>query len=175
MSYNPSCRICKVLIDKKKEIEGVDWIMPSAKHYYHKSCYETWKANLLEGEKKDADWISLIYDFLARELKVSYNYFLCNKQIQKFQRENKINPKGIYFTLKYFYQIKHNPWEGNGGIGIVPYVFKEAKDYWIQQERKKRGLLKEIEKQAIEQQVIKIKRNNIKRDKYNLDDIGGED
>ena len=91
-------------------------------------------------------------------------------------KENKINPKGIFFTLKYFYEIKHNSWEkGHGGLGIVPWVFDDAKSYWIEQERKKHGFMKDLEQQVKERTVIKIVRQERKREKYNLDDIGGEE
>lgn len=167
----PECRICHMPIDKVKEKENVDWIMPSKGWYFHKVCYDTWKAQ----PSTDEDWVKMIYDFLARDLKVSYDYFLCEAQIKKFWKEQKINPKGIYFTLKYFYEIKNNQWEkGHGGLGIVPYVFTEAKSYWIEQERKKRGFMKQTEMQAKERTVIKLFRTNNKREKYNLDDIGGE-
>ena len=97
-------------------------------------------------------------------------------QINKFVKENKCTIKGIFFTLKYFYQIKGNPWEkGHGGIGIVPYVFEDAKAYWIAQEQKKRGFLKQLETEAKERTVIKLTRPERRREKYNLDEIGGAD
>ena len=57
---------------------------------------------------EDNEWIPMIYDFLSRDLKVSYNWWLCDSQRKKFIRENKCTNKGIYFTLKYFYEIKGN-------------------------------------------------------------------
>ena len=164
----PQCRICHYPIDIKKEIEGVDWIRPSINYYYHVSCYNTWKA----APSTDEEWVDMIFDFLARDMKVSYNYHMCKAQIDKFWKENKINPKGIYFTLKYFYEIKHNSWDkSHGGLGIVPWVFNDAKAYWIEQETKKHGFLAAVEQQAKEKTVIKITRKNNKREKYNLDDI----
>ena len=155
-------------IDKAKS----DWIMPSQNWYYHKECYETWRA----APSTDEEWIAMIFDFLARDLKVSYNYHLCKQQIENYWKKQKINPKGIYFALKYFYEIKKNPWEkGHGGIGIVPYVIDDARAYWIEQERKKRGFMQQIEANAKEQTVIRIARAQRKREKYNLDDIGGEE
>lgn len=69
----PECRICHMPIDKVKQKENIDWIMPSKGWYYHKECYDTWKAQ----PATDQDWILMIYDFLARDMKVSYDYFLC--------------------------------------------------------------------------------------------------
>ena len=40
----PECRICHMPIDKVRQKENIDWIMPSKGWYYHKECYETWKA-----------------------------------------------------------------------------------------------------------------------------------
>lgn len=166
----PECRFCHIQIDKTKEIEGVDWIMPSKNWYYHKTCYDTWKA----APATDEEWKLLIYDFLARDLKVKYNYHLCEAQIAKFWKENKINPKGIYFTLKYFYEIKNNSWEkGHGGLGIVPWVFTDAKNYWIEQEKKKRGFLKTLESNLKEKTIIRITKTQRKTEKYDLNSIGG--
>lgn len=164
----PECRICHMPIDKEKLKENIDWIMPSKGWYYHKECYDTWKA----GPSTDDDWILMIFDFLSRDLKVSYDYFLCKAQIEKFWKTNKINPKGIYFTLKYFYEIRGNAFEkGHGGLGIVPYVFTESKNYWIEQEQKKHGFMKQLESDAKERSIIKLTRTERKRDKYNLDEI----
>ena len=164
----PSCRICHYPIDVKKETENIDWIMPSKNWYYHRICYDTWRA----APSTNEEWILMIFDFLARDMKVKYNYHLCKAQIDKFWKENKINPKGIYFTLKYFYEVKNNSWDkSHGGLGIVPWVFDEAKTYWIEQERKKRGFIKNIETQAKEKTIIKITRKQEKKEKYDLNNI----
>jgi hypothetical protein len=106
---------------------------------------------------------------------------MCEAQRKKFLKENRFTNKGIYFTLKYFYEIKHNAWDkGNGGIGIVPYVYKEATEYWTDQEWKKRGFLKAIEEQIFERSHRPVKKitkptTTKPKVKYNLDDIGAED
>lgn len=33
-------------------------------------------------------------------------------------------------TLEYFYEIKNNSTRNSNGIGIVPYVYDEATDYY---------------------------------------------
>ena len=168
----PKCRICHQPIDKNNN----DWCMPSQNFYYHTKCYTDWRASQ---PMEDNEWIPMIYDFLARDLKVSYNWWLCDSQRKKFIKENKCTNKGIYFTLKYFYEVKKNAWDkGHGGIGIVPYTYKEATEYWTEQERKRRGFIQGIEKQLQERaarDVVKVKRTETKKkkQKYSLDDIGG--
>ena len=98
---------------------------------------------------------------------------------EKYLRENKFTNKGIYFTLKYFYEVRKNSWDkGHGGIGIVPYTYKEATEYWTEQERKQRGFVNAIEQQlkeraARETKVIKRQQKKKVKAKYYLSDIGG--
>ena len=56
---------------------------------------------------------------------------LIQKQIHNFIVDNGYSYNGIYKTLVYYYDIKKNPTDkANGGIGIVPYVYEEAKRYY---------------------------------------------
>lgn len=159
------CRICKQLIDKEKD----DWVMPSRNYYFHRKCYEDWKKS---EPLVDDQWRPFIYDFISRDLKVSYNYHMCEAQINKFLKE-KMTMKGIYFTLKYFYEVKHNDWEkGHGGLGIVPYVYNEACAYWVEQERKTKGIVAEIERQmreAAERQEKVVVHKSLPKKKVKVD------
>lgn len=178
MAHIVQCRTCKKYFDTEK-IPKDEWIMPSKNWYYHTRCYTDWKNN--HDNATDDDWAMLIYDFLARDLKVSYNYHLCEAQRKKFLKENRFTNKGIYFSLKYFYEIKHNSWDkGNGGIGIIPYIYKDATEYWTDLEWKRRGFMKAIEQQIFDRanrSVKTIKRPTKKtvKTKYDLNEIGGED
>ena len=178
MSTLRMCRTCKKYFDIDSTPKD-EWIMPSKGWYYHTKCYNDWKNN--QNNVTDDDWVLHIYDFLARDLKVSYNYHMCEAQRKKFIKENKFTNKGIYFTLKYFYEIKHNSWDkGNGGLGIIPYVYKEATQYWTDQEWKKRGFMKAIEEQIFERNNREVKtiiRKPVEKRKikYSLDDIGEDE
>jgi len=160
------CRLCKIEIDKQKD----DWIMPSNRWYYHKSCYKNWK----EAEHvNDEDYVGLIYDFIARDLKVKYDYYVCEAQRKKFIKDNKMTNKGILFALKYFYEIKHGNWEkGHGGIGIIPFIYTESCAYWAAQERKNKGVIAEIERQmreASNRTKKTISKKEIKPRKFTVD------
>ena len=134
------CRICNIEIDKEKD----DWIMPSKNYYYHRQCYKNWKKAQPDN---DEDYVDLIYDFIARDLKAAYDYWVCEAQRKKFLKEKMTN-KGILFALKYFYDIKHGDWEkGHGGIGIVPFVYNDSRAYWSARERHSEGTIAEIERQ----------------------------
>lgn len=53
------------------------------------------------------------------------------KQIKQFVEENKYTYSGILKSLKYFYEVKGGSLEkANGGIGIVPYIYEKAYNYY---------------------------------------------
>jgi hypothetical protein len=53
--------------------------------------------------------------------------------------------RGMYLTLKYFYEIKKgNKEKANKTIGIIPYVYEEAKRHYSSKEYKKINIEKEI-------------------------------
>lgn len=160
------CRICgRKDIDRNVEIEGIDWIMPSKNYFYHKKCYDDWKHS---EPKKDEEWIHYIYDFLSRDLKVSYNWHMCENQRENFIKKNKFTNKGIFFSLKYFYEIKKGDWnKSNQGIGIVSYIYSEACNYWVAQERLKNGTCKKIEEQMRQARDRETKVIYHKKDKGN--------
>lgn len=154
------CRICKQPIDRELD---TDWIMKSRNFYYHKSCYNSWRA---ADHEEDATYIELIYDYISHDLKVKYDYFLCEAQRKKFIRENRMTNKGILFALKYFYEVKNGSWEkSHGGIGIVQYVYNDACTYWIEQERKNKGIIDKIEQQMREASRRNVRVVRARRDR----------
>lgn len=56
-------------------------------------------------------------------------------QIKKYMQDHpEYTYSGIKRTLEYFYEIKGNSTaKANGGIGIVPWVYEEAKRYFYNQ------------------------------------------
>lgn len=177
------CRICGGAIDRQKEKENEVWIMPSKNYYYHKTCYETFRRAKPE---IDDDWCAYIYDFLSRDLKVKYNFFLCEQQRQKFTNPKgqgkRYTNKGIYLSLKYFYEIQHNDWsKSNGGIGIIPFIYDDAAAYWAKRWEIDNSIFEKLKQQmqekASEKTVIVHRNKNSKRHKQlcSLEEIGGMD
>lgn len=147
------CRICKRAIDRNTEKENVDWIMPSRNFYYHKSCYENWKRDTanLQMAKEDDEWIDYIYDFIGRDLKGKYNYLKCESQRKSFIKKYGYTNKGMFFALKYYYEIQNNPWDkAEGGIGIIPYIYNDTCAYWEKRYLKQKDILQVIEKQFLD-------------------------
>lgn len=178
--HEVTCRVCKEKFDIANLKEGVDYVKPSRNFYYHKRCYDNWRADAdgVGSKTEDGQWHLYIYDFIARDMKVEYDYFKIEAQIKQFLKK-KMTMKGIFFTLKYFYEVKKGDWnKGYGGIGIVEHVYGDAVKYWVAQENRSIGICAQIEKQMMQARESQIKSINYvrtkkkKKKKINLDDIG---
>ena len=145
------CRICKGEIDRDNQ---TDWVEPTPKWYYHTSCYEDFankKGRIREGdisaEVEDDIWKSAVYDYFRKDLKIGLNYVKFTRQWDSFIKKGR-TAKGIYFSLRYFYEItKGDPEKSENGIGIVPHIYDEAVTYWCERNQRDKGILERIEAQ----------------------------
>lgn len=147
---NILCRKCKERFLIDNDGKDIEWVMPSKNWYYHKKCYDDWKAGVVDdsavaASKSEDEWISLIYDFIARDLKGNYNYMQCEAQRKKCVKDGMTN-KGIYFTMYYCFIIKKGNWKSEYGLGLVPHVYEEATSYWTRRQNATAGLMESMEK-----------------------------
>lgn len=146
-----TCRICKRLIYIDKE---VGWCQPMSGWYYHETCYEDFakkkkalKDSIASNEVQDDLYFEGTYDYLQKELKIGLNFVKFHNQWENFLKKG-FTAKGIYFTLRYFYDIQKGDKEkSEGGIGIVPYIYTEATQYWGERNQREKGICNKIEEQ----------------------------
>ena len=70
------------------------------------------------------------------------------KQIKSYIENYNFTYSGILKSLVYFYDVKKNPIEkANDGIGIVPWIYKQAFDYyyaiWLAQQKNEDKILED--------------------------------
>ena len=172
------CRVCKQKFNRldPQLIEGVDWVQPVNRHYYHKKCYDDFakkKGQIgkdgVEFEAEELVWKSATEDYLKRDLKVSIDYKRFCSQWKRLIEKDGRTPKGIYFTLRYFYDICKGLTEKcEGGIGIVSHVYDDAVAYWSERNQRDKGIVARIEQQireAAAQNIIKV---NLKQSKKHV-------
>lgn len=116
------CPICQLTFDRTK-CEFVHL----KNRYYHKVCYEQMEAERTEEEKSKEE--------LERYIMAMFNTTFINarirQQIKRMREQFNYSYTGILKSLIYFYDIRKNPIEkANGGIGIVPYVYEDARKYY---------------------------------------------
>lgn len=177
MAHIVKCRICKQHFDTEKS----DYALVGKRSYYHKSCYENWVRER-NNPKADGDndfWYESIVDYLYRDVKMSIDFPKLDNQWKSFTKpEKKMTPKGIYFAVRYYYNVVNGDKEkALGGIGIVPSVYKDSAQYWTDLEMRKAGTIDAIVEQIRarqDRQVQTITRHQTpKKDKakFSLDDV----
>jgi len=176
MAHNVQCRLCRNRFDTEKE----EFTLVGQKSYYHKECYEKWVKNRNHATASgDEDfWKESVIDYLYRDIKMSIDFAKLDNQWKLFTKpERKMTPKGIYFALRYYYDVmKGDKEKALGGIGIVPNIYKDAAQYWVDLENRKAGTLDAIIEQIKSREsrpVRTIVRKEDKKDKskFKLDEI----
>ena len=97
--------------------------MPQLKgRYVHKQCAD-------EHPKDDKENLTL---YLIKLFKLKDDYILPKymKQISQYEKEYNYSYSGMLKALKYWYEVRKNPINTDRGVGIIPYVYKNAYDYY---------------------------------------------
>ena len=73
----------------------------------------------------------MLEEYVVRLLQLDCINARIRKQIKDMKDTYNFSYSGIQKSLEYFYEVKGNPIsKANGGIGIVPYVYEDAKKYY---------------------------------------------
>lgn len=134
------CPFCQQTFDREKEP-----FIKIGRRYAHLSCAEAQDKNILEEEKNKEKFFQLVKTIYGS----NYNFMMINKQANNFIKQYNYTWSGMTKSLYWFYIINHGSLEeSNGGIGIIPYVYDKAKDYYynqyITQEKNKNKKYSEI-------------------------------
>lgn len=124
MAHNVKCFFCGKTFDRDKE----PCKKVTERRYAHLKCLPSEQTSeiLKEEESKQEFWecIKKIYG-------PKYNYLLINKQAETFMKQYGYTWKSMTRSLQWFYFINNGSKEnGYGGIGIIPYIYDKAKDYY---------------------------------------------
>jgi hypothetical protein len=93
------------------------------------------------------------------------------KQIKEYETQLGYKLKGIQMSLYYFHEVQGNPVQSDEnnqkyktrGIGIVPYIYDEAKDYFLKMQQiqnSARGLQIVTEPEIIYTKPVKKRKAN---------------
>ena len=100
------------------------------------------------------------------------------RQAENMVVKNGFTYSGIRGSLTYFFLVKKNSPENDNYLGIVPYVYEEAKEYYrkIKEANRKNELNKELikSKPVVSQVKIKANEKNEKISKFSFLDEEGE-
>ena len=172
MAHIVTCIYCKKKFDRDK----IPCSQVSERRFAHVACAAAAKA---EQDKKEqaknklTEYIKYLFGLESLTVKI-------NRQIKEYIEEYHYSYNGIYHTLLYWYEVKKNDIsKANGGIGIVPYVYQQASEYykalWLANEKNKDKQFEQYVPQIREVHIISPKRDIYKRKKFTFLDEEVED
>lgn len=95
--------------------------------YWHTVCYNAMHEKEVQSEAAIKDLEEYICDLFGMDF-VSARI---KAQIKSMITNYNYTYSGILGSLKYWFEVKDNSLEkANGGIGIVPYIYDDAKKYY---------------------------------------------
>lgn len=99
---------------------------------------------------------------------------LISRQAKKF-RQKGYTYRGMMFSLKYFYEVKNNnknKYKGSETIGIIPYIYEEAKQHYTNILQQKEELAKNAAAVTTQEiKVVKVKQIKKKPDLFEFEDL----
>lgn len=123
MAHMVTCIYCKTRFDRDKE----PFAQISARRYAHVNCYKEHEDNRSQEEKD----LEALEQYIMKLFDEPYVNARIRKQIKDYQQQYQYTYSGMLKTLIYWYEVKGNSTEkANGGIGIIPFVYKQACDYY---------------------------------------------
>ena len=125
MAHMVKCKVCGKSFDRDK----IQAVKVGANRYAHFTCKP-------DGEKVemakpiDADLLELEV-YIEQLLGNEYKPARVKKQIKSYKEEYGYTYSGMLKTLKWWYEIKGNSKDkANGGIGIIPFIYQDACNYF---------------------------------------------
>ena len=131
------CPRCEQKLDKEEAY-------PYKKRYYHPKCFEEWQRE--SQDRKD------LIAYICQLYRLEAPTGIMLKQIKEFKEEFLYKYKGMELALRYFHETLGNPVQEGPGIGIIPYVYEDAKNHYIKQLKIKESI--ERAKENEEQEIV---------------------
>ena len=165
------CSVCGERFDRDR----VQAVKTGARRYAHQRCCPEGELVPLAGVEADEDLVKL-EEYIKQLLHEDFVNARVKKQIKDFKEEYGYSYSGMLKSLIYFYEVKGNPKEkANGGIGIIPYIYKDAYNYYLDlfiANNKNKDVTVEL---IYKTREVKIKEPKPRQFLKKLFDLGGED
>lgn len=102
--------------------EGVIPMAELQGRYVHATC----------AEKHPVDDKEKMTLYLIKLFRLKDDYLLPRfaLQLSSFEKQYNFTYSGMLKALQYWYEVKQHPVDVNKGIGIIPYIYKQAYEYY---------------------------------------------
>ncbi|TPF18069.1 hypothetical protein [Priestia megaterium] len=141
MGRKVKCPYCERNVDK-------DVAIPHQKRYYHEAC--------LRDKERSVQHRKELNEYICKLYKVEVLTGMMRKQIKEFEEEYRYKLKGIELALRYFYDTLDNPLREGDGLGIVPFVYEDAKKHYMGKQKVQKTM-KNLNEEMVTEKRVKIK------------------
>lgn len=124
MAKLPKCPYCG------KDIQPNEPKKPYKGKHYHTVCYKKYCAEIYVQNNNNTDSKQVLYDYICQLFGIKELSPFLTAQLLKFEKDYSMTYDGMWFSLKYYFEILGNKPDIKKGIGIVPYVYDEAKKFY---------------------------------------------
>lgn len=139
------CPVCEIFNDKENTVYHNN-------RYYCTVCFEN--------QQKEAQYYKDLCKYICDLYEISAPTGWMLKQIKDFKDQYNYTYAGMKSTLKYFYELKQKSTpDGDAGLGIIPYVYDEARKFAIE----KKLIKDSVDGLNVDEIIQKTKQINVKR------------
>lgn len=148
------CQECGLMVDKLQAVQD------DKKKNYHPKC--------LTIKKEKEELYALVCDVFKFKAPGPRVY----AQVKKYLADG-YTVRGIINAVDYFFNVKHNPIEkANNGLGIVPYVYEEANEYFNRLEYKKKKIAESVTQFSADKKVVVLRpTQKTKKQIFDMNDL----
>lgn len=155
------CTIC----GKQFDANSHPYVKVNSRRYAHTQCSLSAEEKKTK-EQKDKEALE---QYIMKLFNTTYIDAKIRKQINQYITDYEFTYSGIHKALIYSFEVKGNSVEkANGGIGIVPYVYRQAYEYYFalwQAQQKNEGKVIEEYVPVVKEIVIPRPQRKIKKRK----------
>ena len=124
MAHKVKCIYCQQVFDRDK----YPYIQVSSRRYAHPACAQAENKKKQEEENDKEKFEKYVMNLLDE----TYINARVRKQMNTYIEDYNYTYSGMLKALVYFYEVKGNSKaKANGGIGIIPYIYKDAYNYYL--------------------------------------------
>ena len=123
MAAYVKCFFCGKTFNRDKE----PYVKINSRRYAHESCAKAQDSSVLKKVEDKEKFFQLVKQIYGPK----YNFMMINKQAEDYIKQYGYTWSGMTGCLHWFYNINHGNIEnGNGGIGIIPYIYDQVRNYY---------------------------------------------
>src|SRR5699024_1314564 len=122
------CPQCGEMMDREGKI-------PVKSRFYHPECIEDLRKQNAEGAKgltlssSESENAELIA-YIGEKYEIPRPKGMILKQIKTYKEDFGYRYKGMELALRFFYDLEGNHVRDDAGVGIIPYVYDRAKNFY---------------------------------------------